>query len=387
MNMQLKILNPTDFPDPSEEFQSYFDSYLELCEFSIEEKLGVLFYLGATLPGKLRDINPESSEFTEYMRVLSLYSKSTGDFSDYGDLNDAIFSAWIYNANLAISKISADDTSIDENLRSLPFGNIIVGKSYPKNDFLEMFKYDSFSLNVVQNLNDTLFIQTGLHLKDKGYSCARAYEAGFAYRMMMLNMDLKGTDYLLSRINSCLSPLFESLFYAPMLYVFNQNAFKANHLFSQILNNFYGGQNSKLFPVAQSIHLYHQYIFYKENSSELRNEWLFNHDVEEGSALSIFLNALNIRKTNLKENAEAIKNSGEVYESSLIDAQIDTNDFLKAILGVIQSKYSINGYDEFVQGEGAKWNTTWNNKGDYIQYLVILYYETCLHALAVDEII
>jgi len=385
--MQLKILNPTDFPDPSEEFQSYFDSYLELCEFSIEEKLGVLFYLGATLPGKLRDINPESSEFTEYMRVLSLYSKSTGDFSDYGDLNDAIFSAWIYNANLAISKISADDTSIDENLRSLPFGNIIVGKSYPKNDFLEMFKYDSFSLNVVQNLNDTLFIQTGLHLKDKGYSCARAYEAGFAYRMMMLNMDLKGTDYLLSRINSCLSPLFESLFYAPMLYVFNQNAFKANHLFSQILNNFYGGQNSKLFPVAQSIHLYHQYIFYKENSSELRNEWLFNHDVEEGSALSIFLNALNIRKTNLKENAEAIKNSGEVYESSLIDAQIDTNDFLKAILGVIQSKYSINGYDEFVQGEGAKWNTTWNNKGDYIQYLVILYYETCLHALAVDEII
>jgi hypothetical protein len=385
--MQLKILNPTDFPDPSEEFQSYFDSYLELCEFSIEEKLGILFYLGATLPGKLRDINPESSEFTEYMRVLSLYSKSTGDFSDYGDLNDAIFSAWIYNANLAISKISADDTSIDENLRSLPFGNIIVGKSDPKNDFLEMFKYDSFSLNVVQNLNDTLFIQTGLHLKDKGYSCARAYEAGFAYRMMMLNMDLKGTDFLLSRINSCLSPLFESLFYAPMLYVFNQNAFKANHLFSQILNNFYGGQNSKLFPVAQSIHLYHQYIFYKENSSELRNEWLFNHDVEEGSALSIFLNALNIRKTNLKENAEAIKNSGEVYESSLIDAQIDTNDFLKAILGVIQSKYSINGYDEFVQGEGAKWNTTWNNKGDYIQYLVILYYETCLHALAVDEII
>ena len=387
MNMQLKRLNPTDFPDSSKEFQSYFDSFLDLCQFSIEEKLGILFYLGATLPGKLRDINPESSEFTEYLRVLSLYSKSTGDFSDYGDLNDAIFSAWIYNANLAISKISADDTSIDENLRSLPFGNIIIGKSDPKDDFLEMFKYDSFSLNVVQNLNDTLFIQTGLHLKDKSYSSARAYEAGFAYRMMMLNMDLKGTDYLLSRINSCLSPLFESLFYAPMLYVFNQHAFKANHLFSQILNNFYGGQNSKLFPVAQSIHLYHQYIFYKENSSELRNEWLFNHDVEEGSAISIFLNAINIRKTNLKEKAEAIKQSGEVYDSSLIDARIDTNDFLKAILGVIQSKYSINGYDEFVLGEGAKWNTTWNNKGDYIQYLVILYYETCLHSLVVDELL
>jgi hypothetical protein len=386
MNMQLKFLNPADFPNPSKEFQSYFNSYLELCKFSIEERLGILFYLGATLPGKLRDINPESSEFSEYIKVLSLYSKSTGDFSDYGDLNDAIFNAWIYNANLAISKISADDAIIDENLRTLPFGNINVGKSDPKNDFLDMFNYDSFSLNVVQNLNDELFIQTGKHLKDRDYSSSRAYEAGFAYRMMMLNMDLKGTDYLLSRINSCLSPLFESIFYAPMLYVFNNHAFKANHLFSQILNNFYGGQNSKLFPIAQSIHLYHQYIFYKENSSELRNEWLFNHDVEEGSAISIFLNAINIRKTNLKENAEAIKQSGEVYDSNLIDARIGTNEFLKAILGVIQSKYSINGYDEFMHGEGAKWNTTWNNKGDYIQYLVILFYETCLHALVVDEI-
>ena len=385
--MKVHILNISDLPESSEEFRNYFDSYLELCEFKREEKLGILFYLGATLQGKLSNVDPESPEFNNYLQVFSLYSKSTGEFSDYGDLNDAVFNSWIYNANLAISKISADDTPIDENLRALPFGNIIVGKSEPKTEFLEKFKYDSFSLKAIQNLNDEVFIQTGSHLKDRDYSCTQAYEAGFAYRMMMLNMDLKGTDYLLTRISSHLSPLFESLFYSPILYVFNQHAFKANHLFSQILNNFYGGQNSKLFPIAQTIHIYHQFIFYKENSSELRDEWLFNQNDENGSAIMVFLNALNIRKTNIKENFFAIKQSGEVYDKSLIDARIDKNDFLKAILNVIQSKYSINGIDEFVLGEDAKKNTTWNNKGDYIQFLVILYYETCLHALVSKEII
>ena len=385
--MKLKVLDPSEFPESSAEFRKSFDSFLELCEFKHEEKLGILFFLGATLPGKLSSVEPDSTEFQKYMQVFSLYSKSSGDFSDYGDLNDAFFNAWIYNANLAISKITGDDAPIDENLRMIPFGEVVVGKSNPKPEFLEKFKYDSFSLNVIQNLNDEVFTQTGHHLIDKGYSLSRAYEAGFAYRMMMLNMDIKGTNYLLSRINSYLSPLFESLFYAPILYVFNPHAFKANHLFSQILNNFYGGQESKLFPIAQAIHQYHQFIFYKENSIDLRDEWLFNKSSVEGSAVMVFINALNIHKTNLKENADIIKNSGEVYDSNLINARIDTNDFLKSVLQVIKSKYSINGYEEFVEGDGAIWNTHWNNKGDYIQYLVILFYETCLHALVVDELL
>jgi hypothetical protein len=75
-----------------------------------------------------------------------------------------------------------------------------------------------------------------------------------------------------------------------------------------------------------------------------------------------------------------------VYNSSLINASININDFLTAILEVIKSKYAINGYQEFIDGYEAKIDTTWNNKGDYIQFLVILFYETCLHALVVKEI-
>ena len=385
--MQIRKLDPNELPESSSDFRIHFDSYLELCKFTNEEKLGILFFMGATLPGELDDVSAENLDFNKYLHVFSLYSKSTGDFSDYGDLDDAFFSSWIYNTNLAISKICAEETPIDINLRSLPFGNITIGKSDPNTQFLNNHKFDSFNLNAIQNLNDEVFSDTGKYLNEIGYSFTRAYEAGFAYRMMMINFDLNGTHYLLSRIHSFLSPLFEAIFYAPFLYIFNNDAFIANHLFSQILNSFIGGQNSKLMMVAQPIHLYHQHLFYKENSSEFRNEWLFAHDKDEGSAISVFLNALNIRKTNLIENTELIKDSGEVFNTALIGVSIGTNEFLKAILEVIQSKYSINGYDEFVKGEGTKWNSTWNNKGDYIQFLVILYYETCLHAMVIDELI
>lgn len=385
--MKVRTLNPNELPDPSIEFRNYLDACLELCEFSEEAKLGILFYIGATLPEILSNVDPDSPNFSEYLKVISLYSSSTGDFSDYGELNDMVLTSWVYNANLAISKITADDSELDDNLRKIPLGNVILLKSKPMVEFIEKFEYDSFSLNAIQNLNDAVFTGTGLHLKDKGCTYTRAYEAGFAYRMMMLNFDLKGTQYLLSRIKSHLSPLFESLFYSPNLYVFNQHAYKANHLFSQILNNFLGGQNSSLFKIAKPIHLYHQFIFYKENSSELRDEWLFNKKNAEGSAIPIFLNALNIVKTNLKEYAPIIQQSGEVYDESIIDASVSKDDLLESVLSVIDSKYSINGYGEFREEGIAKWNTIWNNKGDYIQFLVILYYETCLHALATKELV
>ncbi len=385
--MEIKKIDLHQLPTPSLEFKIYLDSYLDLCKFNEEEKLGILFYMGATLPGRLNDVTDENDAFDKYLKVLSLYSKSTGDFSDYGDLNDTFFSSWIYNANLAISKICADESSIDDNLRILPVGNIIVGKEDPNIDFLANYEFDSFNLNTVQNFNDQVFCETGKHLLAVGYSYSKAYEAGFAYRMMMLTFDVKGTHYLLTRISSFLSPLFETIFYTPFLFVFNYNAFKSNHLFSQILNNFYGGINSKIKSLVQPIHSYHQFLFYRENSSELRDEWLFGKDSEEGSAISIFLNAINIRKTKLVINTELIKSSGEVFDSSLIDVKIERTDFLKAVLKVLRTKYSIHGHEEFVNVGGVKWSSTWNNKGDYIQFLVILYYETCLHALVVDDLI
>ena len=64
------------------------------------------------MSGKMENVESDSAEFQNYLQVLSLYSKSTGDFSDYGDLSDEVFNSWIYNANLAISKITNDDAVV-----------------------------------------------------------------------------------------------------------------------------------------------------------------------------------------------------------------------------------------------------------------------------------
>lgn len=196
-----------------------------------------MFYLGVFQPEKLTNINPHSSNYNKYLQVLSLYSKSTGQFSDYSDLNDIILSRWLYNANLAISKITGDEIDIDSHLRKLPFTNIIVGKMEPLGEFLALFEENSFSLNAIQNFNDAIFSQTGQYLKENNYTNTRAYEAGFAFRMMLLEMDLKGTTFLFARMNSYMTPLFEALFNTPLLFVFNQNALKASHFISMGYQN------------------------------------------------------------------------------------------------------------------------------------------------------
>jgi len=88
--MNLLSFDVNALPEPSVEFRTAFDAYLELCEFKLEEKLGILFFLGATLPGTLGSYEPDETEYKNYLQIFSLYSKSTGDFEDYPELDDAV---------------------------------------------------------------------------------------------------------------------------------------------------------------------------------------------------------------------------------------------------------------------------------------------------------
>jgi len=241
-------------------------------------------------------------------------------------------------------------------------------------------------LNTVQNLNDDLFDKVGTHLAQKGYSTYKAYEAGVAYRMMMLNMDIKGTNFLLSNVGDKLSPLYQSLFYAPHLYVNFREAFLANHLFSQILQNLVGGSESDLGILARPIHRYHQFIIYEPGTVNLRELWPFAKKTKEGSAVPMFMHAIRILETDLILSSGEIQNSSQIYDRQLIGAEISINDFLNRILMVLLNKYDINGSHEFTDSSNNEWSDTWNNKGDYVQFLAILYYETAIHALALKKL-
>jgi hypothetical protein len=57
---------------------------------------------------------------------------------------------------------------------------------------------------------------------------------------------------------------------------------------------------------------------------------------------------------------------------------IDREEFYNAIKSAIIEKYDIRPAENDPND--------WNNLGDLIQYFCILFYETCLHAVILDEI-
>ena len=374
-------------------FKAEFDKVLELCELDEETILGILFFLGAFIPSRVGS-NLFEIDTKRALSVFSLYSKSTGDFSDYGELNDAPFHDWIYNVNFLFNKATGNEKPVIDFLRKvkMPSGKeLVIGESQLNKEFLERFDNENLNLNFCQNVLDFFFMNIGKELKSKEFDRSRAYEAGFAYRMMQMQMDIKGTEYLITSIAKCFTPLYKSIFYLPELYVFNNDAFKANHLFSHILNNLYGGPKSPLFEFAQAIHRFHQFVFYKPDTIEIRDQWSFASKTDAGSGMSVFLNAAHIKTVKFDKNySSVVKASGEVFDKTIIDRTMGKGELLDVVLNVILSKYGINGRYEFTPA-GAKSNDwldggRWNHKGEYIQFLVLMWYETCLHSLAVNEL-
>ena len=99
---------------------------MNYCGLSPEIQRGFLFFLGASInvainesPVELDEYftNPEMERDT-FIRISTSYSESTGNFQDYGDLNDGIFSETIYTACHIIFKLTGlDVTDIDNELR------------------------------------------------------------------------------------------------------------------------------------------------------------------------------------------------------------------------------------------------------------------------------
>ena len=381
-------INPSQFGQPNQEFKDRFNKDIDICELSDEVKRGVLFFMGAYLPGILtKGFGNNEKVFYEHLPILGLYSSSTCNFSDYGELNDHPFSYWIYNTCTLLASFDDPNISIDGYLRKIDGKEIIIGKRALNQEFLNKYKGQEFKLNLIQKINNDFFQGIGKELLEKEFILEKSYEAGMAYRMMMLQMDLQGTQFLINLLSSsfALSPLYRTLLYMPTLFYTNKHAFEGNHLFSQILNSLAGGIDSKLMNTFAPIHRYHQFLFYKEGTNQIREEWQFEKHNNIGSGLSIYLNAIGIRNTGLVEEFKEKIDLEEVYYKEIINKSVTKNELIIIVLQVVKEKYGIDGSYEF-RREADGWNDGgWNNKGDYIQFLVALYYETCLHAMVVKE--
>lgn len=386
----MKIFNrKKDKNTPSSDLFLYerLNADMNYCGLSPEIQKGFLFYLGAAINVGINESpielsqNPSTPDLQKetILKIINAYSESTGNFSDYGDLNDGVFSEIIYTTNTIIFELSGlDPNEIDKQLRTVGISNSHLStllKTDVNKELKDKYSNQPCNLNICHNLFEDIFFAMGDHLNKTGYNLRRSYEAGYAYFCMQTSMDINGACFLLETIFNSLTPLYKAFINYPILNFVYQDALKKNHIFSNTLQMFYGGIDSK---IIQPIHRFHQMVFYMSDSSNFEPRWDFEKRNDSEKQVMIFLNALSIRETDIM----ALKNNFLDYDGlmcpALKNSIIDRDEFYYTIQKGIIGKYNIHP-----AGNGPE---VWNNLGDLIQYFCILFYETCLHAVVIDEI-
>ena len=369
----------------SNEFKEYIDGQLNYLELSSSTQKGLLFFLGTSIVSEINNTpfelgfdRKDQKKFPEFIvKVVNQYSISSGDFSDYGDLNDYVFTDAIYNFSYIISNVILDaGNDFDENLRKIIINDREIGvplKTKLDNGLIEQYKSQKFSLNTFQNLFSDFFEKIGSHLESKNYSNSKCYEAGFAFYNMSLQMDVNGTFFLHNIMRSMMPSSYRVFWNYPTLFSLYNKELYANHTFSSILQFHYGSLGQK--GPVQLIHKFHQMLFYEPNTTELRSLWDFKNTDQKDMIYILFYQTIDMRRI-FSENKDVFIQSEELSNKDLISVSITKLDFLNEILKIVYEKYNIN-----LTAEG------WNNFGDYLQALTVFFYECALHVILPKEIV
>ena len=321
------------------------DADMEYIGLDNDIQKGFLFFLGASINVGFKKTGLNLTKFntneTEYLKnlekTIDAYSKSTGDFSDYGQLNDNIFTSYIYSINFIFHNILAA-SNIDDQLKKVNTSEeaepTIIGKRELIKEFVDPYRNSidsNFKLNDYHNLVELFFKEIGKHLTQTGFDNNKSYEAGYAYFCMQCHFDIKGTTFLLETIYSMLTPLYMSLYNYPILNQFYPKELDANHIFSSTLQMFYGGIDP---TIIQPIHRFHQHVFYskpgwrfssEKTSTNFSCPFSIVDDIKFQSTILHY--AMRIKESGLADDKTPFIESGQVFNKELIDLKIDINQF------------------------------------------------------------
>lgn len=362
----------------NQEFKDRLLADFELCGFNKELVKGFLFFMGSSITVEFNSNFMLKDKTTEEVlalqqQAIGLFSTPSGDFGDFGFLNDGFFSKKIYSVNHILHKVYNNE-DFDKYLSKIESisTSIIAGKTELDNEFINKYLNTTHSLNSVHNLLEDFFISIGKYLDENNCSNEDSFDVGFNYLILKSQLDVKGFSFLVNSILQSFPPLYMALkMYFP-LQVIDKKLLESHHLISNILQVFFGNSNPK---ITQPIHLFHQYIFYQPGELHLREMWDFKGK-EEDLLLSIFHNALEIRNTYLYKSKPEFLQSDIIFNSELKGMSLKKQLFSEEVQKIIYTKYNI----------AFNRNVEWNNRGDFIQYLCILFYETTIHAMVLDEI-
>jgi hypothetical protein len=351
--------------------------------FSKEQGNGLMFFLGMTLPisafkskvfdsESLKNDNSKATDFV--LSLLKLQSNCSYNWDNYQDILDfELLQSRIYNFNFIYWKcLKKSEENIDDLLKTIPELDITIGKTSLDNNWVQKYFDSDFNLNNVNQLYYDFFESIGAHTLKKGLTQDAAFAAGFAFYNFILPKDLQGSHFLISTISDSCTPLFTALQEAPILYKFHKKAFLANHIFSSTFQFFTMGIDME---ILGPIHRFHQFLFYENGSSSFRKEWDFNSKDKNFIIAQAFHNAISFRQSGLVEDRTIYINSKEIFNKDLINKTIDKSTFFVAIQNVILQKY---GCDFKL--------SSLRSTGDFIGLIAMLYYETCIHAIVLDEI-
>lgn len=346
---------------------------------------GFLFFLGASINVGINKCNIDLSQFMQdeimqretMLSIINQYSTPSGNISDYGAMYDLYIDDLIYSFNYVFFNI-LNNESIDGHLKTGVWSTGEIengGSSNLLEEYANLYKDIELSLGDCQIILEDLFARLGRSMNESGYNKEKSYEAGFAYYSMRHNMDANGAYALFNTIYMVLTPMYKALYMYPILNATYPSVLESNHIFSSILQMFYEGIESR---VSKPIHKFHQRVFYKPESTEFNEEWDFCLDSYKDILFKIFSYAVYIRQSNLFSQREEVMQYGNIHSNTLVNAKVDMADFTGEILALMSDKYQIELPSEEVG---------WRHLGEFVQFSAILFYESCLHAMVIEDLI
>lgn len=374
-------------PKPSREFCQIFDGYLDLCGFSEYQNRGIIFFLGATSVDNARGNFFAKGDIDAFCQSLALYSKDYTlalSYSKYDYIRDCI-----YDFNLLISQVKEEKLSLDSQIKEIDSDRFSQLKGETNPIRVEMPPLASLNLNTAQEYCELFFETIGYYLHYIGFDMNNAYSLGVVYRLNYGDLEEGGISFLLKRIFDFLTPLYKALIGSPILYIKDPELIKNIHLVSLIMGELNGKGNTELFKTTRIIGLYHQHILYKPQSFDLKPEWNFNSNNDEGFGVRTFHKALLILTLDPAERPPFSAVAKFLYDPYFDNAIMDMQTFTRRILDLMKNKYGLDGYYEFIKSkqlEGPKRDPGWSSTGSYMQFLTILFFETAIHSLVLQEI-
>jgi len=367
------------------DFRKILNAALKDVGLSKEEQLGALFLVGYTACrsaavdlAELKNSEKENKENLKSAALvkerLTLYASSERNY--WGKLDPDWLHNKIYNLCYICHDVLAEtDKALDDYFRSIKGGHVLL-KSDIDEEWVSTYSDEAFKLGTVSNVYYDFIREIGKYLIAEDISRPDSYSIGLATYGYMQQFDVKGNDHIAEYIGKFFSPMFSAIKRYAKLYLEAPYELSRNHVFSTI----FWCHNGNIEEIVRAgIHKTHQMVFYEEGTCELRKFWNFKDTTNYEELISTsFRCAANIRNNYINYedvHIRAVIKSGEVFDFAAIGADLDGEELWDLICGVMSEKYGFH-----VSEKG------WQSTGEFMEFIGIFFYETCLHAIVANSV-